>query len=499
MVRLGKDTLAVENASFAPSRATGVLRLRNPLARVEQTVTLTPASAMEHAALSIGRGARGDSAVQRLELTQQGDSVNLRVENPNAPVPRSEAKLAVPAGVVPFTNLSGMSIELILRRARALGRDTATVRLLLGAGQVVPAIVTWRGADSVQISISGVALQAKSDRAGRFLGAVVPSQGVVFERLSADSPVTAWTPVPTSYAAPAGASYTAQDISFRTPAGIRLAGTLTMPPHRAGARVPAVVLITGSGAQDRDEAMPTIGEHRPFREIADTLSRRGIAVLRLDDRGVGGSDAGPPTATTADFADDIRAAVAWLRAREDVDSTRVGLVGHSEGGIIAPMVAATDRRIRAIVLIAAPAKTGREIMAFQRRDAIQHDSTRTQTQRDSLFALSTQASDSLIDKSPWMRFFRDYDPLPTARRVRARTLILQGETDRQVSPDQARTLANAMRAAGNARVTLRTFPRLNHLLIDDPSGDPRGYTALHPQRVRKDFLGALANWLAVSL
>jgi uncharacterized protein len=163
------------------------------------------------------------------------------------------------------------------------------------------------------------------------------------------------------------------------------------------------------------------------------------------------------------------------------------------------MVAATDRRLRAIVLIAAPAKTGREIMAFQRRDAIQHDSTRTQAQRDSLFALSTRISDSLIDQSPWARFFRDYDPLPTARRVRARTLILQGETDRQVTPDQARTLASAMRTGGNARVTLRTFPRLNHLLIDDPSGDPRGYTALHPQRIRKDLLGALTDWLVVSL
>jgi dipeptidyl aminopeptidase/acylaminoacyl peptidase len=222
-------------------------------------------------------------------------------------------------------------------------------------------------------------------------------------------------------------------------------------------------------------------------------------VLRLDDRGVGGSEPGPPTATTADFADDIRAAVAWLRTHEDIDSARVGLVGHSEGGIIAPMVAATDRRLRAIVLIAAPAKTGREIIAFQRRDAIDRDSTRTPAQRDSLVAEGTRAADSLFAQSAWMQFFRNYDPIPTARRVRTRTLILQGETDRQVTPDQARTLAIAMRAAGNGRVTLRTFPRLNHLLIDDPSGDPRGYTALHPQRVRKDFLGVLADWLASTL
>ena len=100
--------------------------------------------------------------------------------------------------------------------------------------------------------------------------------------------------------------------------------------------------ITGSGSEDRDEAVRRASGYRPFREIADTLGRRGIAVLRLDDRGVGGSDIGPPTATTADFADDIRAGVAYLRARPEIDTMRIGLVGHSEGGDIAPMVAATD-------------------------------------------------------------------------------------------------------------------------------------------------------------
>lgn len=499
VVRVGRDTLGVESASFFPSRATGVLRLRTPLVRVEQTITLTPSSSMARAVLSIARGAHGDSALQRLEITQRDDTVDVRVENASAPVPVSETKLPLPAGVVPFTNLSGLSIELILRRARAIGRDPATVRMLLGSGQVLPATVVWTIADSAVISIAGVSLRARTDRLGRFLGAFVPMQGLFIDRLPGDSPVAAWAPGATNYAAPAGAPYAAQDVTFRTPSGIRLAGTLTVPAHRAGARLPAVVLITGSGAQDRDSAIPTIGEHRPFREIADTLSRRGIAVLRLDDRGVGGSDPGPPTATTADFANDIRAAVAWLRARADIDSARVGLVGHSEGGSIAPMVAATDRRLRAIVLIAAPAKTGREIIAFQRRAAIDHDSTRTPAQRDSLFVESTRAADSLFTQSAWMQFFRDYDPVPTARRVRTRTLILHGETDRQVTADQARALAIAMRAAGNARVTLRTFPRLNHLLIDDPSGDPRGYIALHPQRVRKDLLGVLADWLAGTL
>ena len=198
-----------------------------------------------------------------------------------------------------------------------------------------------------------------------------------------DAPAGAWAPAPTSYAPPPGAPYTAEDVTLTTRAGIRLTGTITVPPSRAGARHPAVVLITGSGSQDRDEATPAVPGYRPFREIADTLSRRGIVVLRLDDRGIGGSDAGPPTATSADFADDIRAAVAWLRARPDVDPARVGLVGHSEGAIIAPLVAVEDARLRAVVLLEAPAERGRLILAEQQRMLLGGDSTRSPAQRDS--------------------------------------------------------------------------------------------------------------------
>jgi fermentation-respiration switch protein FrsA (DUF1100 family) len=99
----------------------------------------------------------------------------------------------------------------------------------------------------------------------------------------------------------------------------------------------------------------------------------------------------------------------------------------------------------------------------------------------------------------WLHFFADYDPLVTARRVRSPTLILQGATDRQVSPDQAATLAGAMRAAGNRRVVVRTFPRMNHLMLEDPSGSPRGYAALPSMRVRRDMLGALADWVVRTL
>ena len=299
--------------------------------------------------------------------------------------------------------------------------------------------------------------------------------------------------------APPGAPYVAEPATVHTPAGITLAGTLTIPSHRAGARLPAVVLITGSGAQDRDEAIPSIGNYRPFREIADTLSRRGIAVLRLDDRGIGGSSQGPPTATSADFADDIRAAVAWLRTREDIDPDRVALVGHSEGAMIAPMIAITDPALRALVLVAGPARTGRAIASAQRRYAIEHEPSIPREKRDSIFRMAEAASEAAYAAPGWINFYVNYDPLTAARRVRAPTLILQGETDTQVTPDHAGMLAAAMREGGNRSVTVRTFPRMNHLMIEDASGDPSGYARLSSYALRRDFLGALADWLASKL
>ncbi len=499
LVRHATDTLAVETMSRAGQQYTGELRLRTPVVTIGQQVALTDSGTVRTIATTVLAGVHGDSLVQRAELTIHGDSALSHVESANAAQPRADQYIKVPAGGVPFVNLSGLSIELILHRARALGGDTARVPVILLTGQSVVATVVRVGADSVILTLGTVPLRARTDAVGHFLGAVVPSQDVVFERLPGDSPVAAWrspSASPVSYAAPAGAPYTAEDVKLRTPAGLTLAGTLTMPTHAAGARVPAVVLITGSGPQDRDEGTPALPKWRPFREIADTLSRRGIAVLRLDDRGVGGSDAGPDTATSADLANDIRAALAWLRTRPDVDPRRLGLVGHSEGAIIAPMIAATDSTLRAIVLLAGTASRGSVIMEEQRRYLLASDTALTPSARDSLAKLADAEADSAYRTPGWLHFFASYDPLSTARRVRVPTLILQGETDRQVPVSEARKLAAAMRDAGNTHVTLRTFPAMNHLLVQDPSGNPLTYSRLTDFHVRKDLLGTMADWLA---
>jgi len=156
-------------------------------------------------------------------------------------------------------------------------------------------------------------------------------------------------------------------------------------------------------------------------------------------------------------------------------------------------------RIHKTINIAAPAERGRLILAEQQRVLLGADSTMSSAQRDSALAHAARLTDSLAAVPGWMQWFVRYDPLPAARRVHTPVLILQGETDRQVPAAQATTLAEAMRAAGNQRVTLRIFPRMNHLMLDDPSGDPRGYASLPTKTVRRDMLGALADWLAQML
>ena len=162
------------------------------------------------------------------------------------------------------------------------------------------------------------------------------------------------------YSAAAGAPFTAQEVTVPAK-GFTLAGTLLVPKN-SKPPFAAVITITGSGQQTRDEplAMPGLEKYRPMRQIAESLASSGIAVLRVDDRGVGGSGGRDQLAnsTTSSFADDVRAEVAYLGVRSDIDPKRIALLGHSEGGIIAPMVALSDPQIAGIVLMAGSGKRG---------------------------------------------------------------------------------------------------------------------------------------------
>jgi len=306
--------------------------------------------------------------------------------------------------------------------------------------------------------------------------------------------------VKVDYSAPPGAPYDAIAVSVPSPAGHTLAGTLTIPKTASREHpVAAIVTITGSGPEDRDEALPGVEGYRPFRQFADSLGRCGIAVLRMDDRGYGESTGKHKDATSADFADDIRAGLAYLRKRPEIDAKRLGLLGHSEGGLIAPLVALHEPELRGIVLLAGPSKGGREILQFQLRNLIEHDEKLTGPGRDSALAGVDARIDSLGASNAWMKYFLDYDPLATARQVKTPVLILNGATDQQVTPDQVPVLAAAFREAGNADVTAHVFPELNHLFVHDPGGFPGGYANLKNPRVEPEVVGTVVEWLVKRL
>ncbi|HXB09339.1 MAG TPA: alpha/beta fold hydrolase, partial [Puia sp.] len=316
-------------------------------------------------------------------------------------------------------------------------------------------------------------------------------------------------------------------------AGVVLAGTLTIPPGKGS--FPVVVLITGSGPQNRDEEI--LG-HKPFLVIADALTRHGIAVLRYDDRGVAKSTGKFSGATTADFATDVEAAVAWLRTRKDINPHRIGLIGHSEGGLIAPMVAARDKNIRFIVLLAGPGLRGEEVILSQQQliaqaaggwnkeaqdmlelnrgamDIVVRDSLRL-AHRDSIrqqlrayfaqkagqypvrYQDSTVARQAIAQLSdPWMEYFLAYDPVPVLERVHCAVLAMNGAKDVQVAPEENLVaIGRALEKGGNKHFEVKEFPDLNHLFQECKTGSPAEYGTIG-QTFSPAALEYLTNWVA---
>ena len=328
--------------------------------------------------------------------------------------------------------------------------------------------------------------------------------------------------------------YSEQEVRYRNVKdGVELAGTLTLPPGEGPH--PAVVLITGSGAQDRNE---TIAGHRPFLVIADHLTRRGIAVLRSDDRGVGGSAAGSTNDTSETFAGDALAGVALLKARQDIDRSRIGLIGHSEGSLIAAIAATRSRDIAFVVMLAGMGQTGEEVIVgqtgvMQRKLGISApvmDATRTALQRifkvlrsepDAATAVArmkqvlddqaatlpepaqqefepvrkTLAAQLRMYTTAWFRYFIDYDPVQHLRALKVPLLAVTGELDLQTpARDNLPRIEKAVRRSGNRRVTVREMPGLNHLLQTASTGLPTEYAAIE-ETIAPQALELIAEWI----
>jgi pimeloyl-ACP methyl ester carboxylesterase len=325
--------------------------------------------------------------------------------------------------------------------------------------------------------------------------------------------------------------YLAEDITFPNQgAGIKLAGTLTLPKQKGP--FPAVVLISGSGAQDRNEE---IMGHKPFWVIADHLTRNGIAVLRFDDRGHGASEGDFGSATSEDFATDVRSAMDYLKSRKEIGA--IGLMGHSEGGIIAPLVAADSPDVSFIVMLAGPGIRGDRLLLSQ-EEAIWraedtdeaeiqrqlyisgqiYDMIEAGTEPDSLKArirdfIERSIADSLVTipegytqedvisqytgamASPWILWFLRHDPAPVLERVKCPVLAVIGSRDLQVpSAENLAAIAAALKKGGNKDYTVKEFPGLNHLFQECETGHPDEYGRIE-QTISPVALEYITGWI----
>ncbi|MCA9704912.1 MAG: alpha/beta fold hydrolase [Myxococcales bacterium] len=294
--------------------------------------------------------------------------------------------------------------------------------------------------------------------------------------------------------------------------GVHLAGTLTVP--EGPGPFPAALLITGSGAQDRDESL--LG-HKPFWVLADHLTRRGIAVLRVDDRGMGGSTGDLDLATSDALARDVAAGVGHLRRQDRIDPTRVGVIGHSEGGLLGPRVAAGDPSIAFVVMLAGPGVPGHEVLREQaaailrakgfpaatvelarhqqaKANQILLDTEDLQVARERLRELLGDNDEIARMVTPWFHSFVRYDPAPALKKLRCPVLVLNGELDLQVLPDQNLPAIEEALAGNRKRTTVHRLPGLNHLFQHAKTGMPDEYGTIE-ETMAPEVLDLVADWV----
>ena len=339
---------------------------------------------------------------------------------------------------------------------------------------------------------------------------------LVFHRGVAEGPKRPQNPAPPY-------PYISEEAEFENHAAhITLAGTFTIPREAQGAaktrKPPAVVLIVGSGPNDRDESI--LG-HKPFLVLADYLTRHGIAVLRYDKRGVGQSKGVYKTATSADFAADASAAVDSLLARSDIDHRRIGLIGHSEGGILAPMVAAERKDIAFVVLLAGTGVNGERVVLEQtgtmsRSEGMSEAEIAKQHKRvervvailkaersipaaekkiHDEFGYSPEVDRLLLHNDAWSRYFLNYDPATALEKLKMPVLALMGGLDMQVAPDEnLAAIAAALKKGGNDRFTTLRLPGLNHLFQTAVTGAPSEYGRIE-ETIAPVALETITQWI----
>ena len=345
--------------------------------------------------------------------------------------------------------------------------------------------------------------------------------------------------------------YDIEEVTFKNDVdGTVLAGTLTRP--KSGGPFPIAILISGSGPQDRDESLL---DHKPFWVLADHLSRRGIAVLRYDDRGVGKSTGQFENATSEDFARDVRSAISFAKSATSIDAGRIGLIGHSEGGLVATLVAAENKEVAWVVLMASPGVNGEEILYSQGQLIIAAEGggesakKRQRLLQEHVFATAKElkAKDDIepfvkrvVDKimaasdfdakeksekpkseeeeqtsrkilaelvranlnimnDPWFRFFASYEPGPDLQRIKCPVLAINGEKDVQVDPKlNLPKIESYLNAGGNNKFAIKELPGLNHLFQSCKTGGISEYESIE-ETISPVALETISTWLKAQL
>ena len=339
------------------------------------------------------------------------------------------------------------------------------------------------------------------DENGRLLRLSVPVQAIEFVREDIASVSTRHVVISRS-----------NDQQVRIPAnGFTLAGTVSLPVGASGARLPAVVLVSGSGQVDRDETVagiPIMGQ------LAGGLADAGFLVLRYDKRGIGQSGGRPEAAGLSEYAEDLRAAVAFLAKRKDVDEKRIAAAGHSEGGSVALLAGAKDRRIAAIVLMAAPGVPGDQLILAQQQ-RILNRSTMSEDEKQAKIDLQKRIHEAVLTGKGWEALPADvrrqadtpgflslltYDPAKVMPDVRQPLLILQPTLDAQVEPSNADRLEELARARKRmAAVEVAKLPGINHLLVPAITGEVDEYGSLAEKEISSAVPRTISEWLLKTL
>lgn len=433
-------------------------------------------------------------------------------------------------------NIQGTQLRIVFHISETGGTYTATLDSPDQKAFGIPAGETTFAENNLEIKLPNLAAQYKGkyDAAAQVVDGTFSQGGATFPlKLTREEQEKQELKRPQNPVAPF--PYAQEDVTYDNPAaqGVTLAGTLTLP--KGDGPFPAVILISGSGPQNRDEEL--LG-HKPFLVIADHFTRNGIAVLRFDDRGVGQSTGDFATATSADFATDVQAGVEYLKTRKEINARKIGLAGHSEGGLIAPMVAAKSADVAFIVLMAGPGVSGDKVIRLQSRliskaegkseQEIKADdnflktafkelkktknieATRLKLKNTMMKEMEKlpaadkeklgnldQVATSQVNSitSPWFRYFLFYDPATSLEKVKCPVMAINGGKDLQVDPNQnLPAISSALKKGGNTRFVVKEIPGVNHLFQHTDTGKPSEYAEIE-ETIAPEALNYMTGWI----